>query len=1394
MNKKRLLWIGLLLAAVAVLVLALTISGGKNEIQSGNLLSNGDFASGDEGWYTDAYITMPGYTDFEVNDGVATITNHALNDARFAQTVSVQPDSLYCLRGYIRADASDGLGANLSIEDVYVFSECVYDTEGEWQEVRLYGRTGESQRSVTIFARLGGYSGEAIGTASFKDITLEQVSSVPDGYGALMWAREAATVSDDTADESAAAWPYLLLIGAAYVLVCYLCRHMLTATDDKKLAVRWMLPLLLIAAFAARMVIAVLVPGYGVDIGCFTSWATTMVESGPANFYQAAGFCDYPPGYLLVLGLFGHIGSWLGTGVTELLVKMPAILCDVAAAGVLYMAARKRVPERAAFVMAALYALNPLTFVTGAAWGQADSVMALCILLVVVLAMDRKWAYALPLYMLAVLMKPQALMFGPLGLLALVLEWVRNRDQGLIRQTLIGLAGAAVVALAVILPFSVHQTDSTWLLNLYTGTMSYYANATVNACNLYFLFGQNWASVQESAPVLLRLLGILCLLGGFAYAVVRFRWDRSKRFTAIAAALLLCCGMAAAFIPMSYSAFGWSVIALAVILCALLYVQGQDIRHLPLLGALLLMLLCSVGTMMHERYLFSAVLLLALACLFERDRRVYAIFALLTVSVFLNVGIVLDRGVRIGGVNGHLTAPLFNITSESSWLEYLISAVNCVLTCWAGFVCADICVQGRALAFEAAPTQQLLHAEAESPKNEKPELRRLTQPAHLPRLDKIDWLLMLLVTGIYAVAAFTNLGSTKSPQTCWRSSYVNDEHEQVVLDLGESRQFNMLYMSGIHSVNSEFIVRVSEDGENWSEINWAELGGEYGNDCFKWYYLSQSYDTGTGRTYTKAPITLSGRYVRIESQYIGTTIYEVILRDPETQEIFPVTLVSDTGAELIDEQDTFTGEPGWYNSTYFDEIYHARTGYEHYLAMQGDYTYRPYETSHPPLGKVLIAFSISIFGMTPFGWRFAGALAGVLMLPGIYLLGKMLTKRRWGAFAAMFLLAVDSMHFTQTRIATIDSFVVLFIIWSYVCMVYYLRMSYWHKPLWKTLIPLALSGLFMGLGVASKWTGCYAGVGLAVLFFWSVWRRFREHLAACSALESHAREQQKIKKKLRTPHPQQSALAVPAREYPVRLLITLASCLVFFVAVPLVIYYVSYIPYFLPSGGVTVQKVIQAAVGDYFTTGSVGGMLWYHSQPGLGMSHPFYSPWYEWPIIAKPMWYYSASYRAADTTQTIVAMGNPAVWWGGLAALIITILIWAGRHVSRRGIAYYSDGDDMRPAILLISFAAQYLPWVLVPRGTYIYHYFASVPFIILCTVLCMDLLADTARQVAALPCIESRTGLQKTVIKFPLCLMIIWLVIALALFIAFFPYESGITASTRWLSAMQWFKGWIYY
>ena len=133
--------------------------------------------------------------------------------------------------------------------------------------------------------------------------------------------------------------------------------------------------------------------------------------------------------------------------------------------------------------------------------------------------------------------------------------------------------------------------------------------------------------------------------------------------------------------------------------------------------------------------------------------------------------------------------------------------------------------------------------------------------------------------------------------------------------------------------------------------------------------------------------------------------------------------------------------------------------------------------------------------MTPFGWRFSGALFGALMLPVMYLLVKLLTKKTPLSAMAMGLLALDSMHFTQTRIATIDTYPVFFIMLMYLFMFMYFRMNMHTDKLYKTFIPLGLSGLMFAFACASKWTGIYAGAGLAVIFFISVYRRLKEYLA-----------------------------------------------------------------------------------------------------------------------------------------------------------------------------------------------------------------------------------------------------------------------------------------------------------
>ena len=593
--------------------------------------------------------------------------------------------------------------------------------------------------------------------------------------------------------------------------------------------------------------------------------------------------------------------------------------------------------------------------------------------------------------------------------------------------------------------------------------------------------------------------------------------------------------------------------------------------------------------------------------------------------------------------------------------------------------------------------------------------------------------------------------------------------ESVVFDLGEElSDFRMLYMGGVHQYDCDFTVETSPDGETWSTPCRCDM--DIGN-LFQWFYVRSN--RGPQR------LSLYGRYVRLTPQDAGLTLMEVLFRDAEGNVLPVASAVSSMGHDvsaLTDEQNTLEGEPGWFNSMYFDEIYHARTAYEHWTVMS------PYETTHPPLGKVLMSWCVGLFGMTPFGWRFAGTLAGVLMLPGLYLIARLLFRKRRYAVLCCLMLTLDTLHYTQTRLATIDSFVVLFIIWSYYFMFRWMFIDFFGQPLRRTIVPLALSGLMMGLAVASKWTGCYAGVGLAILFFISVGRRLYAIRRAKAAQETDER----------------SALA---RDQGVkRLLITVAGCFIWFVAIPAVIYYASYIPYFAPNGGVSLKRIISAAEG----------MFNYHSMPGLGMDHPYYSPWYEWPFaVAKPMYYASDRYEPAGYASTILAFGNIAVWWVGFACLLLTLAALLKKQTKGLGSGYLPDAAasvlapageyDRRPLMLVISFAAQYLPWILVPRGTYIYHYFPSVPFIILSTGLIFEYLEGWVSDRMVSRAAEKNReavdtdGIRRKADRFSLMLIGAYLLIVLVLFIAFFPYASGITVRTGWLDAMNWF-GNLYY
>jgi|GEM_PF-1470984 len=86
--------------------------------------------------------------------------------------------------------------------------------------------------------------------------------------------------------------------------------------------------------------------------------------------------------------------------------------------------------------------------------------------------------------------------------------------------------------------------------------------------------------------------------------------------------------------------------------------------------------------------------------------------------------------------------------------------------------------------------------------------------------------------------------------------------------------------------------------------------------------------------------------------------------------------------------------------------------------------------SHPPAGKLLIALSMVLFGDHPFGWRILSALAGVLAVWIMVLIGKRLGLTPAAQLLLGWLIASDGLHLTISRLAMLDSFLFLFALMS----------------------------------------------------------------------------------------------------------------------------------------------------------------------------------------------------------------------------------------------------------------------------------------------------------------------------------------------------------------------------
>ncbi|GAB4454101.1 MAG: phospholipid carrier-dependent glycosyltransferase [Armatimonadaceae bacterium] len=372
----------------------------------------------------------------------------------------------------------------------------------------------------------------------------------------------------------------------------------------------------------------------------------------------------------------------------------------------------------------------------------------------------------------------------------------------------------------------------------------------------------------------------------------------------------------------------------------------------------------------------------------------------------------------------------------------------------------------------------------------------------------------------------------------------------------------------------------------------------------------------------------------------------------------------------------------------FDEVHHVRTAMEYIEGLN------PHEWTHPPLAKLIMAASMKVWGgsfdprdaawdpqqtldaRTTIGWRYPGVVFGAFALIALYALTRTLFENRKIAAAATLMLALDGVFFVHSRIGMTNIYTVCFILLGTTGTWLYIKRG---SGAW-----LLLSGLGLGLALATRWTSLWAWGFNGLLLCWHLFAGEWRHWAATG-------------KK-------------PLWEL-VKWVGRIGGAMI---VLPLAVYFLSYIPFVLQGEGAVAQKLFTSGEPGRVDWGQVlsgrnrawgngwykvleqqGDMWRYHTS--LKERHPYESPWWSWPLMLRPPWYYFESVEGK--ISGIWSIGNAFLWWGSLPALAMAAFL---AHRERRTAL----------GVVALMGIGMWLCWGIKPRPLiFMHYYFEAVPF-----------------------------------------------------------------------------------
>jgi len=347
----------------------------------------------------------------------------------------------------------------------------------------------------------------------------------------------------------------------------------------------------------------------------------------------------------------------------------------------------------------------------------------------------------------------------------------------------------------------------------------------------------------------------------------------------------------------------------------------------------------------------------------------------------------------------------------------------------------------------------------------------------------------------------------------------------------------------------------------------------------------------------------------------------------------------------------------------FDEVYYvdgARDFLKYGVEVTGD---QPEFIVHPPVGKWMIAIGIKLFGDNEFGWRFATAVFGTLLIllfarfVHVLFFSPLLT-----AMAAA-LMAMDGMVLVHSRTALLDLFLTFFVL---------LAVYLWHRQRhWYAAVAI-------GLAIGTKWSALYFLLAIALI---SLYRIFASYSGR--------------------------ALIKP----------TLLKFLQYGV-LPIAVYIITWSGWFFSSRGWDRRWSTNSLASWWHYHAE---MLGFHT--GLTTKHSYQANPWSWLVMGRPTSFFYDSPQncsSKNCAQEVLAIGTPILWWLGVIAIAVAFGFWF-RSVATRNF------DTVLNIVILGISAGYLPWFFIQQRTMFTFYAVIFEPFMLLAIIYCAKLLLDSS-------------------------------------------------------------------